>query len=73
LTTSPAPEPAETALSNSSLITKVYFPRRIVAGRDCTHGLVDFLMGAVFLALMMIYYRVKPGWSFFLVHFSWRA
>jgi lipopolysaccharide transport system permease protein len=30
---------------------------------------VDFLMGAVFLALMMIYYHVKPGWSFFLVPF----
>jgi len=59
-------------VSNSSLITKVYFPRVLLPAATVLSGLVDFLMGATFLALMMIYYRVKPGWSFFLVHFSLR-
>jgi lipopolysaccharide transport system permease protein len=54
-------------VSNSSLITKVYFPRVLLPAATVLSGLVDFLMGATFLALMMIYYRVKPGWSFFLV------
>jgi lipopolysaccharide transport system permease protein len=56
-------------VGNSSLITKVYFPRALLPAATVLSGLVDFVMGAVFLALMMIYYHVKPGWSFFLVPF----
>jgi lipopolysaccharide transport system permease protein len=56
-------------ISNSSLITKVYFPRALLPAATVLSGLVDFVMGAVFLALMMIYYHVKPGWSFLLVPF----
>src|SRR5881398_1587903 len=56
-------------VSNSSLITKVYFPRALLPAATVLSGLVDFAMGSTFLALMMIYYRVKPGWSFFLVPF----
>jgi lipopolysaccharide transport system permease protein len=54
-------------VSNSSLITKVYFPRALLPAATVIGGLVDFLMGSALLALMMIYYHVKPGWSFFLV------
>jgi lipopolysaccharide transport system permease protein len=56
-------------ISNSSLITKVYFPRALLPAATVLSGLVDFVMGAIFLALMMIYYHVKPGWSFLLVPF----
>ena len=56
-------------ISNSSLITKVYFPRALLPAASVLSGLVDFLMGSAFLALMMVYYRVKPGWSFLLVPF----
>jgi lipopolysaccharide transport system permease protein len=54
-------------ISNSSLITKVYFPRALLPAATVLSGLVDFVMGAVFLALMMIYYHVKPGWSLLMV------
>jgi len=53
-------------ISNSSLITKVYFPRALLPAATVLSGLVDFVMGAVFLAIMMIYYHVKPGWPLFL-------
>jgi lipopolysaccharide transport system permease protein len=56
-------------ISNSSLITKVYFPRALLPAASVLSGLVDFAMGAVFLVIMMIYYHVKPGWSFLLVPF----
>jgi lipopolysaccharide transport system permease protein len=54
-------------ISNSSLITKVYFPRALLPAATVIGGLVDFLMGSALLAIMMVYYHVKPGWSFFLV------
>lgn len=53
-------------ISNSSLITKVYFPRALLPAATVISGLVDFLMGSAFLAIMMAYYRVRPGWSLFL-------
>lgn len=56
-------------VGNSSLITKVYFPRALLPAATVLSGLVDFVMGAIFLAIMMIYYHVKPGWSFLLVPF----
>jgi lipopolysaccharide transport system permease protein len=54
-------------ISNSSLITQVYFPRALLPAATVIGGLVDFLMGSALLAIMMVYYHVKPGWSFFLV------
>jgi lipopolysaccharide transport system permease protein len=53
-------------VGNSSLITKVYFPRALLPAASVLSGLVDFIMGGTFLALMMIYYRIKPGWSLLL-------
>jgi len=38
-------------ISNSSLITKVYFPRVLLPAATVLSGLVDFLMGAVFSPL----------------------
>jgi homopolymeric O-antigen transport system permease protein len=53
-------------ITNAPLITKVYFPRALLPAATVLSGLVDFLVGAVLLVLMMIYYRVKPGWGFLL-------
>jgi lipopolysaccharide transport system permease protein len=50
-------------ISNAPLVTKVYFPRALLPAASVLSGLVDFLVGASFLALMMMYYRIKPGWS----------
>jgi lipopolysaccharide transport system permease protein len=52
-------------ISNAPLVTKVYFPRALLPAASVLSGLVDFLVGGSFLALMMMYYRIKPGWSLF--------
>lgn len=53
-------------VSNAQLITKVYFPRALLPAATVLSGLVDFAVGCVFLALMMIFYHIKPGWSLLL-------
>ena len=53
-------------ISNAQLITKVYFPRALLPAATVLSGLADFSVGAVVLALMMIYYHVKPGWPLLL-------
>jgi homopolymeric O-antigen transport system permease protein len=53
-------------VTNANLITKVYFPRVLLPAAAALSGLVDFLIGCSFLAAMMIYYGVYPGWSLLL-------
>ncbi|MGB2589053.1 MAG: ABC transporter permease [Candidatus Acidiferrum sp.] len=50
-------------VSNASLVTKVYFPRVLLPSATVISGMLDFLIGSVFLVLMMIYYHVRPGWQ----------
>ena len=50
-------------VSNSNLITKVYFPRVVLPASTALSGLLDFLAGFVFLVILMAYYQVYPGWS----------
>ncbi|MEO5619012.1 MAG: ABC transporter permease [Candidatus Eisenbacteria bacterium] len=45
-------------VGNSSLITKVYFPREVLPFSMILVSLVDFAVGAVVLAGLMIYYQV---------------
>jgi lipopolysaccharide transport system permease protein len=47
--------------SNSSLITKVYFPREIFPLSAVMVTLVDTLVGSVVLVAMMLYYHVSVG------------
>jgi lipopolysaccharide transport system permease protein len=46
-------------ISNSHLITKVYFPRIIIPVAAVGAGLVDFGVAFVMLLVLMIYYRVQ--------------
>jgi lipopolysaccharide transport system permease protein len=48
-------------ISNSNLITKVYFPRVLLPAASALSGMVDFLVGASFLVILMVYYRIAPG------------
>ncbi|PTY04683.1 phosphate ABC transporter permease [Opitutaceae bacterium EW11] len=48
-------------VSNAHLISKVYFPRLIVPLSAVATSLVDFLISAVFLAVLMAVYGVAPG------------
>ena len=48
-------------IANSYIITKVYFPRLIIPAAVVGVRLVDFLVSAVMLFAMMLYYGVHPG------------
>lgn len=53
-------------ISNSSLITKIYFPRVLLPGAAALGGLLDLLVSSLFLVAMMIYYRAAPHWTILL-------
>jgi lipopolysaccharide transport system permease protein len=53
----------QSLLSNSNLITKVYFPRVALPVATALGGLLDFVVGLGFLVILMGYYGVRPGWS----------
>lgn len=46
-------------VSNSHLITKVYFPRVIIPVAAVGAGLVDFAVAFVMLLVLMVYYRIQ--------------
>ena len=50
-------------VGNANLITKVYFPRVALPASCAVSSLVDFAIGLVFLILLMVYYRIQPGWA----------
>jgi lipopolysaccharide transport system permease protein len=54
-------------VTNANLVTKVYFPRVLLPAATVLSGILDFLIGSIFLVAMMIYYRVMPGWHLLLV------
>jgi len=56
----------QSLVSNSNLITKVYFPRVALPASTALSGLLDFIIGLGFLAIMMAYYGIQPGWSLLL-------
>src|SRR5215472_13356921 len=56
----------QSLLSNSNLITKVYFPRAALPVSIALAGLLDFAVGLSFLVILMVYYRIYPGWSLLL-------
>jgi len=53
-------------VANANLLTKVYFPRVILPSSAAFSGLVDFAVGCVLLAGMMVHYRVAPTWELLL-------
>ncbi len=50
-------------ISNSALITKIYFPRVIMPASATFAGLLDLLVGSLFLVALMVYYHVTPPWT----------
>lgn len=51
---------AESLLSNSNLISKVYFPRLLVPAATIGVSVVDFVISFVIMAGLMIWYRFLP-------------
>jgi lipopolysaccharide transport system permease protein len=50
-------------VSNSSLLTKIYFPRVLLPAAAAFGGLLDLIISSVFLVGMMFYYRITPHWT----------
>jgi lipopolysaccharide transport system permease protein len=55
------PAAASSLLSNTALLTKVYFPRVILPAATTIGGIFDFLIGTVILGGMLAYYGVRPS------------
>lgn len=54
-------------VGNQNLITKIYFPRLIIPLAPVLAALVDFAVAFLVLIVMMIWYRVVPGWGIILL------
>ena len=54
-------------VSNSGLITRVYFPRLIIPLSSTLAGVVDFLIAFLVLIAMMLYYGIIPTTTIFLL------
>jgi lipopolysaccharide transport system permease protein len=57
-------EGSNSLISNSNLISKVYFPRLIIPASSVIVAFVDFAISFGLLLLLMLWYHVWPGWSF---------
>lgn len=53
---------SESMVSNSNLISKIYFPRLIIPSSSIVTSFVDFLITLVLMAGMMAWYRFAPDW-----------
>jgi lipopolysaccharide transport system permease protein len=54
-------ESGNSLVSNSGMISKVYFPRLVVPVSSVITSCVDFLISCVIMSCFMIYYRYVPG------------
>ncbi len=62
-------ESGNSLVRNSNLITKIYFPRLVITASTVITSFVDFLISAVFLAVLMIGYRYPPPAAVFFLPF----
>ena len=60
---------SESLVTNSALLTKVYFPRLIIPSSSIITSFVDFMVTFVILILMMVYYNYIPSWHIFCLPF----
>lgn len=60
-------EASNSVISNSNLISKVYFPRMIVPLGTVVVALIDFMVSLVILAGLMLWYGIAPGWQILLL------
>jgi lipopolysaccharide transport system permease protein len=60
-------EASNSLISNSNLLTKVYFPRLIIPSTTIIVSLIDFLISMGIMVLLMIYYQFLPCWHILLL------
>jgi lipopolysaccharide transport system permease protein len=51
---------ANSIVSSSNLITKVYFPRMLIPAAAVAAGLLDFAIASLILVALMVYYGIAP-------------
>lgn len=56
-------------VTNSNLITKVYFPRLVIPMSAVAAGAVDFGISFVVLLGLMVYYGIAPKWEILAIPF----
>jgi len=62
-------EASNSLISNSNLITKVYFPRLLVPAATIAVAFVDFLINFCMLIGLFVWYEFLPGWQMFILPF----
>jgi lipopolysaccharide transport system permease protein len=60
-------ECSNSLISNSNLVSKVYFPRLIVPTSAVVVSFIDFLISSVILVALMFWYQFVPSWSILLL------
>jgi len=60
-------EASNSLISNSNLVSKVYFPRLIIPIATVMVGLVDFLVSFALLLALMVWYAYPPMWQILLL------
>ena len=58
-------ESSNSLISNSNMLTKIYFPRLVLPASAVIVSLVDFLISFILLIFIMLRYQVYPGLRFF--------
>ncbi len=62
-------ECSNSLISNSNLVSKVYFPRLIVPASAVVVSFIDFLISASILVALMIWYKFAPTWGLLMLPF----
>ena len=60
-------EASNSLISNSSMLTKIYFPRLIIPVSSVIVNFVDFLISFMILITLMIWYHFVPQWTILLL------
>lgn len=62
-------ESGNSLVNNSNLISKVYFPRLVIPAGSVITSFVDFLISAIFLIFVMLWYHFTPSPNILLLPF----
>jgi len=60
-------ESGNSLITNSNLISKVYFPRMVVPASSVITSFVDFVISAAFLGVLMVWYRYVPPHTIYML------
>jgi lipopolysaccharide transport system permease protein len=60
-------ESSNSLIANSSMLSKVYFPRLIIPSSAVIVALVDFAISFAIMLVLIIWYRFVPGWEIILL------